>query len=80
MFFIDSARGDVLAWDYDLETAEISNERTVFNLTANGYPLDVESFKYFLDGMTIDRYDNLYLPYPGIGQVRCYRVKSLYTA
>jgi sugar lactone lactonase YvrE len=44
MYFIDSPLKRVDAFDYNLETGDISNRRTVVKIE-NGYP----------DGMTIDK-------------------------
>ncbi len=44
MYFIDTARDNVRAWDYDLESGNIGNERVVIENEGPGH----------LDGMTID--------------------------
>jgi len=45
MYFIDSPRVRVDAFDYNVETGDISNKRTLINITDGSYP----------DGMTIDK-------------------------
>ena len=44
MYFIDTARDNVRAWDYDLESGGIRNQRVVIENSGNGH----------FDGMTID--------------------------
>ncbi|KAK7862957.1 hypothetical protein R5R35_004911 [Gryllus longicercus] len=54
MYYIDSPTEHVDVFDYDIVTGDISNRRTVFDLTSNnitGVP----------DGMTIDANDNLWV-------------------
>lgn len=53
MYYIDSPRQEVSAFDCDINTGKVSNRRTVFKVPAKvyGYP----------DGMTIDSNDNLWI-------------------
>lgn len=52
MYYIDTPTGRIQAFDYDVATATISNERTAVVIGAkDGYP----------DGMTIDANDNLWV-------------------
>lgn len=52
MYFIDTALGNVRAFDYDNETGKIANPRTVITIDAQeGYP----------DGMTIDQEGMLWI-------------------
>ena len=53
MYYIDSLAKTLDAFDYDVETGDISNRRVVYNLEEGGrYPV--------LDGMTIDtRWDKV---------------------
>ena len=54
MFYIDSPRKNVLAFDFDITTGAISNERVAFDTSAyNGNP----------DGMTIDALDRLWVAF-----------------
>ena len=48
MYFIDSARGDILAWDYSSEDATLSNERSVFSLVLQNLPFNLTGQKSFL--------------------------------
>ena len=41
MYFIDSARGDILAWDYNSEDVTLSNERSVFSLQLQNLPFNL---------------------------------------
>ncbi|TDO86480.1 sugar lactone lactonase YvrE [Halanaerobium saccharolyticum] len=60
MYYIDSPTKEVLAFDYDLETAEISNKRTIISLAeGEGVP----------DGMTIDAEGKLWIAHFGGSQV-----------
>ena len=47
MYYIDSFAKTLDAFDYDVETGDISNRRVVFNVDEAGLP-------GVLDGMTID--------------------------
>lgn len=60
MYYIDSPTKEVLAFDYDLETAEITNKRVIISFAeAEGVP----------DGMTIDAEGKLWIAHFGGGQV-----------
>lgn len=60
MYYIDSPTREVLAFDYDLETAEIANKRTIISLAeGEGVP----------DGMTIDAEGKLWIAHFGGAQV-----------
>jgi sugar lactone lactonase YvrE len=54
MFYIDSPRKNVLAFDFDVKTGAISNERVA---------LDTSSFQGNPDGMTIDAEDRLWIAF-----------------
>ena len=69
MYFIESTTGEIIAWDYSVATAEISNERVVFSLKEHGFRVDFWNLHYFLDGVTIDSMGYLYAPYVGTGEV-----------
>lgn len=59
-YYIDSPTRAVTAWDFDLETGNISRERTIFLIPENeGYP----------DGMTIDTEGMLWIAHWGGWQV-----------
>lgn len=64
MFYIDTPRLAVLAFDYDSETGEISNERVAFSTSelAPGVP----------DGMAIDQEGNLWIAFCHGGRVTCF--------
>lgn len=51
MYYIDTPTGQIDAFDFELETGEIKNRRIVYKHEMSGY----------LDGMTIDTEDNLYV-------------------
>ncbi len=51
MYYIDSLSGHLEAFDYDVETGNISNRRDAVNNSWGGY----------FDGMTIDAEDNVYI-------------------
>ncbi|MBU2912972.1 SMP-30/gluconolactonase/LRE family protein [Reichenbachiella agariperforans] len=51
MYYIDTPDGKVRVFDYDDETGTISNERSLMDFTAYGYP----------DGSTIDAENNLWV-------------------
>lgn len=60
MYYIDSPTRKVVAFDYDLETAQISNRRVIIRFTeAEGVP----------DGMTIDAQGKLWIAHFGGAQV-----------
>lgn len=61
MYLVDTAFGNIDAFDYDADTGEISNRRTVIHVE-RGAP----------DGMTIDAEDKLWVAIWGGGQVRRY--------
>jgi sugar lactone lactonase YvrE len=60
MYYIDSNTGTIDAFDYDIETAAISNRRIAATNLWGGY----------FDGMTIDSEDNLYVAVWQGGAVR----------
>lgn len=67
MYYIDTPRKNVLAFDYDLVSGEISNERVAFETKdMSGNP----------DGMTIDAEDNLWIAFCHGGVVRCINPKT----
>nr|CAD7580373.1 unnamed protein product [Timema californicum] len=62
LYWIDTPTLNVWAFDFDVDRAQISNQRSVFNFTANnvtGFP----------DGMTIDSDGNLWVACFSGGQV-----------
>ncbi len=60
MYYIDSPTKEVLAFDYDLETAEITNKRVIIEIPeGEGVP----------DGMTIDAEGKLWIAHFGGAQV-----------
>lgn len=68
MFYIDSPRKNVLAFDYDLATGEISNERVA---------LDLSSYQGTSpDGMAIDTEDRLWIAFCHGGVVRCFNTSN----
>ena len=46
IYFIDSARGDILPWDYNSEDAKLSNERSVFSLELQNLPFNLTGKKF----------------------------------
>ncbi|TLD68587.1 SMP-30/gluconolactonase/LRE family protein [Phragmitibacter flavus] len=61
-YYIDTPRKNVLAFDYDLDTGTITNERIAFDTSSlSGNP----------DGMTIDSDDNLWIAFCRAGTIRC---------
>ena len=67
MYYIDSPTKEVLAFDYDLETAEISNKRTIISLAeGKGVP----------DGMSIDAQGKLWIAHFGGSQVSRWNPES----
>ncbi|RAK06938.1 sugar lactone lactonase YvrE [Halanaerobium saccharolyticum] len=67
MYYIDSPTKEVLAFDYDLETAEISNKRSIISFAeGEGVP----------DGMTIDAQGKLWIAHFGGAQVSSWDPES----
>ena len=62
MYYIDSGSNNVRAWDYDLDTGDIRNERVVIDNKAGGV----------FDGMTIDEEGKLWIAVPFDSSVRRY--------
>jgi len=62
MYFIDTGLNNVRAYDYDLESGAISNERVVVENEGSGA----------FDGMAIDEEDNLWIAVYAGSCVRCY--------
>jgi sugar lactone lactonase YvrE len=62
MYYIDTGLNTVRAWDYDVRTGEITNERTCVQYTGAGH----------LDGMAIDHDGMLWVAVFGEGQVKRY--------
>ncbi len=63
LYYIDTPEYRVDAFDYDLQSGNISNRRTAFEIPRKmGGP----------DGMTIDTEDNLWVAHYGGGCVRCW--------
>jgi sugar lactone lactonase YvrE len=67
MYYIDTPRKCVLAFDFDNATGTISNERTAW---------DVADQKGVPDGMTIDNEDRLWVTFCHGGAVQCYDPRS----
>ena len=66
MYYIDTATNNVRAYDYDLDSGAIANERiVVINNEGGGF-----------DGMAIDSEDNLWIAVFHGGGVRCYNPES----
>ena len=63
MFYIDTGKKNVRAFDYDLATGAISNERIA---------LDTAHLEGNPDGMTIDSEDRLWIAFCHGGVVRCF--------
>lgn len=62
LYYIDTPRRNVLAFDYDLQSGAISNERIAFDTShLSGNP----------DGMTIDNQNRLWIAFCRGGAVRC---------
>jgi sugar lactone lactonase YvrE len=59
MYYVDSRPGEVLAFDYDLDTGVASGRRVV--AASDGTP----------DGLAVDVEENLWIAFFGEGQVRC---------
>lgn len=62
MFYIDTPRKNVIAFDFDYKTGGISNERIA---------IDCKSFQGVPDGMTIDSEDRLWIAFCHGGRVMC---------
>lgn len=60
MYYIDTLLDNVRAWDFDVETGEISNERVVIENQGSGH----------FDGMSIDEEDMLWIAMAGGWAVR----------
>ncbi len=67
MYYIDTPRKNVLAFDFDNATGSITNERVVWDTSA-----DPSS----PDGMTIDEEDRLWVAFCHGGKVVCYDPKA----
>jgi sugar lactone lactonase YvrE len=68
MFYIDSPRKCVIAFDFDNAAGSISNERLAWDTRAEtGVP----------DGMTIDSEDRLWVAFCHSGLVQCYDPRSM---
>ncbi len=63
LYYIDTPRKNVLAFDFDVKTGAISNERVA---------LDVASYSGNPDGMTIDDQDRLWIAFCHGSAVRCF--------
>ncbi len=63
MFYIDSLRKNLLAFDFDVATGAICNERIAF---------DVSRFEGVPDGMAIDADDRVWIAFCHGGHVRCF--------
>jgi len=63
MFYIDTPRKEIWAFDYDDSTGKIDNRRTV---------VDTRPFAGSPDGMTIDVEDNLWVAFCKGSAVRCF--------
>lgn len=63
MYYIDTPRRNVLAFDYDVTTGCISNERIA---------IDTSQWNASPDGMTIDRDDRLWVAFCHGAAVRCF--------
>jgi sugar lactone lactonase YvrE len=67
MYYIDTPRKSVIAFDFDLATGAITNERTAWDTSAQaGVP----------DGMTIDDQDRLWIAFCHGGKVVCWNPAS----
>ncbi|OWF42469.1 Regucalcin [Mizuhopecten yessoensis] len=78
MYFIDSIPGQIMAFDYDVTSGNISNRRTVvdcrtLNLTDNGNA-------GVPDGLTIDTDGNLWVAFYGAGLVVCFNPQTGFLA
>lgn len=58
-FFIDTLQHAVYAYDYALETGDITNQRTFISFPTNEYP----------DGMCVDNEDGIWVAMYGMGKV-----------
>ncbi len=63
MFYIDTPRRNVLAFDFEAGTGALSNERVAF---------DTADFSCSPDGMTIDADDRLWIAFCHGSAVRCF--------
>lgn len=63
MYYIDTPRRNVIAFDFDVKTGAISNERVA---------LDTAPFSGNPDGMTIDAEDRLWIAFCHGSAVRCF--------
>lgn len=67
MYYIDTPRRKVMAWDYELETGNISNPQTAVGIPQNmGYP----------DGMTIDTEGNVWIALWNGSAVGCWNPET----
>lgn len=67
MYYIDTPRRNVLAFDYEVSTGVISNERIV---------IDTAQWNASPDGMTIDSEDRLWVAFCHGSAVRCFDPKT----
>ena len=63
MYYIDTPRKTVRAFDYDIATGALANERIV---------IDTSHLEGGPDGMTIDENDSLWIAFCHAGVIRCY--------
>ena len=66
MYFVDTVRNDVRAYDYDLDTGAIANERVTVRNDGDGH----------FDGMTIDAEGKVWIALFGGGAVKRYDPES----
>ena len=69
MYFIDSAKTVIDAYDYDVTDGSISNKRAVFDLSAHGREVSYKDLRLLMDGMNVDANGDLYVAYAGSGEV-----------
>jgi sugar lactone lactonase YvrE len=62
-YYIDSGASCIVAYDYRIATGQIGNRRVVVTISPD---------EGFLDGMTIDENDNLWVAIWKAGQIRCW--------
>ncbi|OWF49137.1 regucalcin-like [Mizuhopecten yessoensis] len=74
MYFIESIPGQIMAFDYDVSSGNISNNRTVVDL-GNLDPSDPDNLG-IPDGMTIDTDGNLWVAFYGTGLVVCFNPQT----
>ena len=67
MYYIDTPRRNVLAFDFDVGTGAISNERVAFK---------TDAFSGMPDGMAIDADDCLWIAFCHGGAVRCFEPRT----